>query len=107
MAKWLSKACSHHAISYKRHLGEAIVHPNLAVTPAQMAQLTERGIPISSNQIGLQFDDGSSNPVLGFEERRYVDMADVWNAQKTSRAKLDKLNNHVASSSDEAALPRQ
>lgn len=97
MKKWLSYGNNNKSVSYKRLNGEPIVYPNLAVTPSQMAQLTEKGIPINSNQIGLMFDDGSKSPSLGFEERRGVDMADIWNAQKTSRSKLNSLNDHVAS----------
>lgn len=64
------------------------VKNNLAVTPSQMADLTERGVAVSSSN--LQFDEGSPNPssVVPIDARRGVDVNDVWQAQQSSRKKL-------------------
>lgn len=64
------------------------VRNNLAVTPSQMADLTERGVAVAS--ANLQFFEGSVTPssVVPIDARRGIDAADVWQAQMTSRKKL-------------------
>lgn len=64
---------------------------NLAYTPSQMMLLTERGIPVSSqNMPEGSFFDGEINPswTVPIERDRGVDVADVWQAQQESRSKL-------------------
>lgn len=65
-----------------------IVQQNLAVTPAQMMSLTEKGIAISTQT--LQYDEGSLNPsnIVPIDARRGVDVNDVWQASETARKKL-------------------
>lgn len=67
------------------------VRPNLAVTPAQMFEMAAHGVPISL-QNASNFHDGDTNPswTVPPERVRGVDMADLWQMQQSSRAKLKK-----------------
>lgn len=68
---------------------------NLAYTPSQMMKLTERGIPVSSqNMPEGSFFDGEVNPswTVPIERDRGVDVADVWQAQQESRFKLKQAH---------------
>lgn len=68
--------------------GAVPVKQNQALTPAQIGEYTAKGIAVSSSQ-NLVFDDGVPNPgPLPLEQRRGIDVADVWNASKTSSKKL-------------------
>lgn len=68
--------------------GDVTVKQNQALTPAQIADYTAKGIAVSSSQ-NLVFDEGVPNPgPLPLEQRRGIDVADVWNASKTSSKKL-------------------
>lgn len=69
------------------------VQSNLAVTPTQMAQLTERGIPISSQVLGAEnFDDGEVSPLtdVPFLYRRGVDISDISEYQQRCRSKVSE-----------------
>lgn len=61
----------------------------LAVTPADMLDLTSRGIAVSSAN-NLEFNEGLDNPssVLPVDQLRGVDASDVWNAEMDARSKL-------------------
>lgn len=98
MKNWLSRGKSNVAATIVRRDDETIVENGLSTTPAQMRQLTEQGIPVSGDALGLMFDDGvKDNPQLPLAERRGIELADLWNAQKSARSKLRDLNNHVPS----------
>lgn len=60
----------------------------LAVTPSEVAKLASKGIAVSSGNAGLSFVEGVTDPVLGIENMRGVDAADVWSASKDAQAKL-------------------
>lgn len=60
----------------------------LAISPTEIAALTERGISSSANNAGLTFVEGTTNPVLTLDMTRGVDVADTWNASKTAAANL-------------------
>lgn len=68
------------------------VQDGLALTPAMIAELTAQGVPISEPQ-AMQFFDGYKrgdfNP--GIINRRGVDIADVWNAEKDARTGLRRV----------------
>lgn len=70
----------------KRTSGDIPVKGDLAVTPAQMERMRESGVGISS-QIASKFSDGVPNPSwdLPLNDLRGVDMADLWQAQMSSR----------------------
>ena len=66
-------------------VGAVSVKQNQALTPAQIADYTAKGIAVSSSQ-NLVFDEGVPNPgPLPLEQRRGID---VWNASKTASKKL-------------------
>lgn len=68
--------------------GLVSVKQNQALTPAQIADYTAKGIAVSSSQ-NLVFDEGVPNPgPLPLEQRRGIDVADVWNVSKTASKKL-------------------
>lgn len=66
------------------------VQNGLAVTPAQMLEMTNNGIPITPANLGLQYEEGVSK--LDFEPpleyQRGVDMTDMWNHRQNMKKKL-------------------
>lgn len=69
-------------------LGSVPVKQNQALTPAQIADYTSKGIAVSSS-LNLVFDEGVPNPApLPLEQRRGIDVADVWNASESASKKL-------------------
>lgn len=65
------------------------VRPNLAVTPAQMAKMTEQGVAVSS-QIASDFNDGETNVsfVLPVDRVRGMDIVDFWESEKSARQRI-------------------
>lgn len=79
-------------------IGSVPVKQNQALTPAQIAEYTSKGIAVSSSQ-NLVFDDGVPNPgPLPLEQRRGIDVSEVWNASKTSSKKLKAVMKSAKSS---------
>ncbi len=75
-----------------------LVQGGQSVSPAQMSQLTERGIPISSQLLGAEnFDDGIEGPItdVPFVHRRGVDISDIYEYQQRSRSKIQKYVNSM------------
>lgn len=73
------------------------VQSGLAVTPSQMMEMTNAGVSISS--AGLNYFEGTENPSfdLPLDQRRGIDAADVWNAEKDAKKRLYQGNkNDVA-----------
>lgn len=64
------------------------VPQNLALSPSEIASLTERGFASSAGNLGMSFDVGSPNPVLDPANVRGADPADLW---QSSCASADKL----------------
>lgn len=84
----------------KRQEYEPIVQNGLAITPAEMMNLTNRGIPISPQNLGLVYDEGVSE--LDFtppaEYTRGVEINDLWELRQQTRKKAKTaIDNHVAS----------
>lgn len=75
-----------------RQTSDYPVQDNMAVTPTQMAQLAQQGIPISTTNIGLTYDEGRAD--LDFqpdmENLRGIDIADMWQAREDFKAKSKK-----------------
>lgn len=87
------KHCIKHPIRIKNtvlHAEEPIVQNGLAVTPSQMLEMTERGIPITPQNLGLIYDEGVSK--LDFEPpmefRRGVDICDMWEHRENMKSKV-------------------
>lgn len=70
---------------------EPVVRNGLAYTPADMARLTERGMPVNSLSASTLFTDGEVNPSFDItsDRTRHVDVADLWeeHQQIISRAR--------------------
>lgn len=64
------------------------VPQGLAVTPGDIAQLSQKGLSVSSNTAGLTFEEGTSDPVVSIENFRGVDVADIWNSSRDSAQRL-------------------
>ncbi len=67
------------------------VRSGLCVTPSEMDYLRQQGKPISSLMLSSDnFNDGDTNPSfeVPLEMRRGIDIAQVWNEQKTAEKKL-------------------
>lgn len=66
---------------------------NIAVTPSQIQQMVERGIPVSPSNASA-FIDGVINPSFDvpIEERRGVDVVDVWDASQDAKRQLIKAH---------------
>ena len=67
------------------------VTQGLAVTPAQMLEMTEAGVAISA--FGLDYDEGSldtfaATAQVPLERIRGIDVVDVWEAQQNARYKI-------------------
>lgn len=69
---------------------EEQVQNGLALTPAQMMDLTNRGVPISPANLGVEYYEGVSvsDFEVPMEHRRGVDIADMWEHRQDMRAKL-------------------
>lgn len=69
---------------------EEQVQNGLALTPAQMMDLTNRGIPISPANLGVEYYEGVSvtDFEVPMEHQRGVDIADMWEHRQEMRKKL-------------------
>lgn len=78
-----------------RHDGEQDVQSGLAMTPSQVMKMAEKGLPITTRNLGITYDEGYSqldfDPPL--EHRRGVDIGDLFEARMDSKAKLRGLRN--------------
>lgn len=74
----------------KTRVDEEHVQPGLAVTPAQMYDMMQRGIPVAQANLGLTYDEGV--PELEFapslEYARYPDMNTMWEYQQEHGRKV-------------------
>lgn len=66
------------------------VADGLSLTPSQMQQMSEHGIPIASNMNPELYDDGDTSLSVHLlsENLRGIDIAALWEHDKSSRAKL-------------------
>lgn len=73
---------------------EPVVREGLAYSPAQMAKLNERGMPVTGLNASDVFIDGEENPSfhVGAERERFVDVADLWEKHVTLRDKARRAN---------------
>lgn len=63
-----------------------------AYTPADMARLTERGMPVNNLNMQKAYFDGTPDATffVGDERKRGVDVAELWENQQKLRAKARK-----------------
>lgn len=76
---------------------EKPVQPNLAMTPADVADMASKGIPVSTQANGAQYYDGVPEPSLDIpiDQQRGADMADIFNAQMDAREKLGNMRRKI------------
>lgn len=76
----------------KTRIYEQHVQNGLSLTPEQMGEMASKGVPISTANLGVGYQDGVSKldfqPPL--EYTRGIDMNDLWQANKDVSAKLKK-----------------
>lgn len=76
-----------------RHDGEQEVQSGLALTPSQMMEMAQRGLPITTQNLGVTYDEGYSNldftPPL--EHQRGIDIGDLYEARMDAKSKLRRL----------------
>lgn len=75
----------------RRLENEEQVQSGLALTPSEMMEMANKGVPITpQNFDGLQYDEGYSK--LDFdvpiEYRRGIDIGDCWEAEMDAKARL-------------------
>lgn len=75
------------------------VASGLALTPSHMLELSQSGIPVSSQMADDMFFDGDTSMRVHIDplDRRGVDVVDAWNLQKSSRRKLMEAHNNDVS----------
>lgn len=85
----------------KRHSGEVVTQPGLALTPAKMLQMAQDGVPISSINAESFYDDGQRTPpdVPTLDRQRGVDLGDLWENNMDIRKKMRKLKSMQSSES--------
>lgn len=75
----------------KRRFEENPVQDGLAVSPAQMVEMTRKGIAISTqNQPDSVFEEGSTinSFDIPLEHRRGVDLVQLWEASESAKKKI-------------------
>lgn len=79
--------------SCKRKPSDDVVVPGLAISPAEMLKLNQQGIAVSSGNTNLAYESGhaATSWDIAPENRRGVDIADLWQLQETTSKKLSNL----------------
>lgn len=70
---------------------EEFVQDGLSYSVTEMAEMVEKGLPVSSiNNMALQDSQGTLHPTwdVPLEKQRGVDIADIWEAQQRSRSSI-------------------
>lgn len=82
-----------------RQAGEMIVQNGLAVTPSQMLEMAQAGIPISSVNADFMYRDGDRKPPESptMDMLRGVDIGDLWENMMETRRKMRKLRDTPSS----------
>lgn len=95
------------------HQDDVPVINNLALTPAQMYAMSLQGKPIAANLLPEEFFvDGYPGevediPAIPLDERRGIDVNDVWLAQKDFETKLTKFRKHKRSKNSSSSFENQ
>lgn len=83
------KRTRHPLATCKRRTGEKPVQNGLALTPSDILRMAEQGIPASSaNNPNLIDGSTENNWEVPLEERRGIDMADLWNERQNIKRKF-------------------
>lgn len=75
-----------------KHEEEPVVRKGLSYSPADMAKLTDRGMPVNGLNTQQVFFDGEVNPswFIGAERERFVDVAELWEKDQILKDKARK-----------------
>lgn len=81
-----------HSIRARRHDDEPVVQNDLAVTPAQMMELTNKGFSITGQNLRMleAADPADKDFYVPLQYRRGVDIADISEASQEVRKKMKK-----------------
>ena len=66
---------------------DIVVREGLSYSPADMARLTERGMPVNALNTGKAYIDGEENPSFDIttDRQRFVEIADLWEQHQNIR----------------------
>lgn len=80
----------HRPVRCLRTEDEDVVQSGLALTPAEMAQLAAKGIPVTPASLGVEFFDGRGQDDFAIDPmyQRGVDITDVYTAQESSKERI-------------------
>lgn len=69
---------------------EDVVQSGLSITPAEMAKLASKGIPVTPAALGVEFYDGRGQQDFDIDPiyQRGVDITDVYAAQESSKERI-------------------
>lgn len=82
--------------SIQRRFDEQGVQENLAVSPAQMRDMNEKGIAISTQNLPESYfidGNGENSFFIPITERRGVDSCMMWEEEQTIKKKMRKARN--------------
>ena len=81
----------------KRHEDEQEVQNGLALTPAQMLDMTEKRIPITPQNLGLTYEEAVDvkNFEVSPEYRRGVDIGDLWELREHTNKRFEDAIKNV------------
>lgn len=89
LRRFLNNRKDNFAHAHRRE-DETEVQNGLAMTPAQMYDMAMKGLPISTQNLGITYDEGYSNldftPPL--EYQRGIDLGDLYEARMDAKQKL-------------------
>lgn len=83
-----------HPVVCSRKECELVVRNGLSYSPADMARLTERGMPVNGLAAAKAFYDGEENPsfFVTSDRERFVDVCDLWEQHMQLRDKAREAN---------------
>lgn len=94
--KLRGKLYSKHSSTPTRREDELPVYGNLVVTPAQMQKMTEKGIPISAQNLSMTPQDGQPNPSwdLPLDQLRGIDPAQMWEESQIIKQRAKRAHDN-------------
>lgn len=74
----------------KRTESDLPVKGGLSVTPAEMFDMARRGIPVTTANLDMQFNDGEVNPSwdIPVDRQRGVDIGEIWQTSMDVKRKV-------------------
>lgn len=74
----------------KRSEGDIPVQDGLTVTPSEMYEMAKKGIPVSTANLDMQFNDGEVNPSwdVPIDKQRGIDIGEIWQSSMDIKKKV-------------------